>query len=374
MENENIDFTVIGPDCIRTSLSNNDFDFAESKIDSRFDCKVVLRDILADDSTVKSNLLKVNLEKTHSVLSQRSSERIFLDSLEKRQRVAWPPSTDEKAWTKLDHLVTNHLLQLPPTLSIQERVDNLESIVYNKASELFGFVPPPKKGLGGKNRRTRLSIELIIKKNSLLKEIDYEEDLDKKLHLLGLLENVRVRLRSLRKGEHKRKFRWKRKRCDAHFKKNPFLAAKNVLDPKCHAELSFDKESMDLHKSSVCKDLFYNVPLPPLEGLPPPPSISSPFISKKLSFSEFSRVVNSRRNGSSPGINLIPYKVYKFCSSICDFLFRLFVSCFKNCVIPVQWRIALEVCCFAFLWGILFSLTWVSLEFFFFFFLFCSHY
>ena len=131
----------------------------------------MLRDILADDSTVKSNLLKVNQEKTHSVLSQRSSERIFLDSLEKRQRVAWPPSTDEKTWTKLDYLVTNHLLQLPPTLSIQERVDNLESIIYNKASEIFGFVPPPKKGFRAKKRRAKLSIDLVIKKNTLLKRL-----------------------------------------------------------------------------------------------------------------------------------------------------------------------------------------------------------
>ena len=29
--------------------------------------------------------------------------------------------------------------------------------------------------------------------------------------------------------------------------------------------------------------------------------------------------------------------------NICDHLFRLFKSCFQNCVVPVQWRIATEV-------------------------------
>ena len=57
---------------------------AEKKVDARFDCKVVLKDIFSEDSTVKSNLLKVNQEKTHSVLSQRSSERVFLQYLKKR--------------------------------------------------------------------------------------------------------------------------------------------------------------------------------------------------------------------------------------------------------------------------------------------------
>ena len=31
------------------------------------------------------------------------------------------------------------------------------------------------------------------------------------------------------------------------------------------------------------------------------------------------------------------------CPNICDYLFRLFKSCFRNCVIPVQWRIATGV-------------------------------
>ena len=40
---------------------------------------------------------------------------------------------------------------------------------------------------------------------------------------------------------------------------------------------------------------------------------------------------------------MIPYKLYKLCPNICGYLFRLFKSCFKNCVVPVQWVIATEV-------------------------------
>ena len=40
---------------------------------------------------------------------------------------------------------------------------------------------------------------------------------------------------------------------------------------------------------------------------------------------------------------MIPYKVHKLCPNICDYLFYLFKSCFKNCIKPVQWRIAAEV-------------------------------
>ena len=55
----------------------------------------------------------------------------------------------------------------------------------------------------GKNRRVNISINLVIKKNLLLKELESVADPEKKVELLGLLESVRSRLRSLRKGEHK---------------------------------------------------------------------------------------------------------------------------------------------------------------------------
>ena len=38
----------------------------------------------------------------------------------------------------------NELLHLPSNLPIQDTVDCLESSIYNKASDLFGFVLPPK--------------------------------------------------------------------------------------------------------------------------------------------------------------------------------------------------------------------------------------
>ena len=96
----------------------------------------------------------------------------------------------------------NELLQLPYNLSIQDKVDCLESSIY-KASDLFGFVTPPKKRLGGKNPRVNISINLVIKKNLLLKELESVGDPKKKVELLGLLESVRSRLRSLPKGEYK---------------------------------------------------------------------------------------------------------------------------------------------------------------------------
>ena len=75
-------------------------------------------------------------------------------------------------------------------------------------------MPSPKKRLGGKNRRVNFSINLVIKKNLLLKELESVGDPEKKVELLGVLESVSSRLRSLRTGEHKQKARWKRKQAN----------------------------------------------------------------------------------------------------------------------------------------------------------------
>ena len=157
------EITVNGPELVRTIPLNNDF-----VVDSRFDCRVVLSDIYSEGLTGKSNLLKVNQDKTHSVLSQRSAEKLVLETLKRKDRIIWPPSSSVNEWTNLDHLVMNELLQLPSNLSIQDKVDCLESSI-NKASDIFGFAPPPKKRLEGKNRRVNISINLVIKKNLLLK-------------------------------------------------------------------------------------------------------------------------------------------------------------------------------------------------------------
>ena len=97
--------------------------------------------------------------------------------------------------------------------------------------------------------------------------------------------------------------------------------------------------------SHLLFDPFNSAPLPPLDGHPPATPICKSLTSENLSFSEFQKVLNCEWNGSAPGINMIPCKVYSLFPNICDDLFHLFKSCFKNCVVPVQWRIAIEVYC-----------------------------
>ena len=108
------------------------------------------------------------------------------------------------------------------------------------------------------------------------------------------------------------------------------------------AKLTVDKLTLDKYKSASVEDKFYDVPLHPVEGLPSSPNLKVPFSSKSLSFDEFSAILATRRNAKCPGLNAIPYKVYKQCTQIRKFLFNIFCSCLKDSVVPLQWRNAME--------------------------------
>ena len=86
----------------------------------------------------------------------------------------------------------------------------------------------------------------------------------------------------------------------------------------------------------------YQIPLPPLEGLPPA-VLSSVFQKSTLKHEDPLSVLYSRRNVSSPGISMIPYKICKKCPRIMLFFLKKFQSCLVLGSVPVQWRVASEV-------------------------------
>ena len=105
------------------------------------------------------------------------------------------------------------------------------------------------------------------------------------------------------------------------FKRNPFKAGKSLLDCKCFVSLKVDQANLEQHKASNLNDLSYDVPLGELEYLPPQPQVIQMFKKCCFFYDDFLNLLSSRRKASAPGLNSIPYKVYKKCSKVSKFLF-----------------------------------------------------
>ena len=84
----------------------------------------------------------------------------------------------------------------------------------------------------------------------------------------------------------------------------------------------------------------YDIPLSDLEGLPSELSLLKKMI-KVIFLMTFVEI--SLPNASAPVLNGILFKVYKKCSKIANFFFKIFQACSKRYEIPIQWPSAQEI-------------------------------
>ena len=129
-----------------------------------YDCKVIVKDIFANDETGKSKALNVSQDKTHSAHSRKSADLDVLDYLEKKAAILWPQMCDEEAWVKLETAVMPKVLQ--SSLPIAQTMSLLQDEIHTQASTLFGLVTQRNKRIGTFSRRTLLSIKLVQEKKT----------------------------------------------------------------------------------------------------------------------------------------------------------------------------------------------------------------
>ena len=281
-------------------------------------------------------MLDLSQDKTHMTDSHHTTESDFLKNLCLKTPVALGNSVDER-WTQLDDKVSNKLHMCAETVSLLQESIDIE------AANTFGHLQPKKRNLAGQSRRTKLSIQLIQQKNLLLALIKSPSLPEQQAALTQLLTSIKCKIRSLRKVEKARKRRWLIKRAKNEFYVNLYKAGKNLFDPKGCCSLNVDQETLDQHKSSNLVDKNYDIPSANLEDLPLEPALLKKFNKSFFSYNDFLEILLTLRNASAPGVNGIPYKVYKKCSKISKFLFKIFQTCFKRCEISIQWRSAQEI-------------------------------
>ena len=149
-----------------------------------------------------------------------------------------------------------------------------------------------------------------------------------------------MKLRHLRRKENRRRRSFLRKQQRRSFKNNPYKCGKNLLTPRNFTKLSLPTDKLDEILKSLHSDPDKDTPLPSLNGLPDSPSVKVKFDTSSFSAEEYDAVIRSRRNGSRPGPNQIPYKVYKKCSEIAKYLYHLCLDCLRLKRVPLQWRVA----------------------------------
>ena len=304
------------------------------------DVQVMLEDVSHLCETVQSSE-KDSQVSNHSADPSLAKDKKYLNSFPEKIEIAWPSMNDGPAWKAFEESVMKQLSPATHGISVGARLHILEDTVYECASSAFGHkLPPLKQAVSHFSDNKSKVIKLVKTKNDLLTRIELSCNPQEQVGLRALLEETRLDLRKLRKKENRRKRSFLRKQQRRRFKTNPYKCGKDLLAPRNFTRLSLPTEKLDEILKSLHSDPDKDTPLPFLDGLPDPPSVKVKFDTSPFSTEEFNAVIRSRRNGSRPGPNLTPYKVYKKCPDIAKYLYQLCLDCLRLQRVPVQWRMA----------------------------------
>ena len=277
-------------------------------------------------------------ETNHSASQHQitSSDERVLQKLGKKPPILWPKMKDDKKWNDYQRDVLSELSPFP--MSMVDRINELERVMYGKGQEKFGIY---ERKSYPKNRRQRLCEKLKAQVRDLRAAFrKAEPDSDDQRAIAGLERGTREQLRAARRGENNRKRRWQRKRLRSKFYKDPSGVAKEIMEPKrTFKEPNATVASLNEYLAGVCADDQRNTELGQLDGLPELQCELPNFDDKDPAFQELLAVVKTRRNGSKPGLNMVPYKVYKKCPELLKKVFSMHKGVLKSRKVPLKWRI-----------------------------------
>ena len=280
---------------------------------------------------------ELNHSATAGLPNNCDKERVILACLPERKQVRWPRMMDDEKWLHLDRCVMD---DLPPVLfPVEKKLSALEVVLYEHAATLFGCVE--KRGKVKKESRRQVRIRQIRKQiKGLINDLRSTEVEEVKAGLACVVDDLKLRRRELRRAESRRKRKWKRARWRREFYNDPYKTAKEVLEPKVRCDLMVGKDALNEYVQEVASDRSRNETLVALEGLSGTLEPTKPYNLGKLCQGYFQCMLKKKRNKSCPGPNKLPYKVYKKCPQLQEYLFGIISSMYTCGKVPLSWRIS----------------------------------
>ncbi|XP_072039562.1 uncharacterized protein [Amphiura filiformis] len=156
------------------------------------------------------------------------------------------------------------------------------------------------------------------------------KELKKDFHKLIRLHN-KVRKLELRKLEYASSGK-----AHNNFRRNPHQFAKKLLNQDTNRNPTFQKPAAEKYFKSVNNDKKRGYKYRPLKGMKRPPCPNQPFNTKPPSLTELTNYLMKRRNSSAPGINRIPYLVWKKCPKTTDLLHEVICNIWRTGDIPMS--------------------------------------
>uniref|UniRef100_UPI00358F4A9D uncharacterized protein n=1 Tax=Myxine glutinosa TaxID=7769 RepID=UPI00358F4A9D len=152
-----------------------------------------------------------------------------------------------------------------------------------------------------------------------------------------LTKQVRMRLVKLKRVERMKRRRKERQRKRKRFFENHFQFMKDLFEPFRGGVLKVPKEELEGHLRVTYADTRRNEVVEDIEGLVRPTEPAVPFDLSEPNMSEIEAVLRKAQAASAPGPSGVPYKVFKSCEGIRQYLWKALKGVWRQGVVPSQW-------------------------------------
>ncbi|KAI8482700.1 hypothetical protein Bbelb_395800 [Branchiostoma belcheri] len=236
----------------------------------------------------------------------------------RKEKIKWPRASDKATWEVLDSDLSN-ILEQGLKGDVERKLNKFGNMVYDFCSGRLGTLSSDCKSSEPRriSRRQKEISKLIIRRRHLRK-LWRKAGPDEKVGLQVLWEEVRTRLKCLRRAERLRRKRKRKENQRKQFFRNPFKFAKSLLEEKKGGDLTIGVEDLEAHLKATYSDPEKDRPL------------DSP--------GEVLAAVKRARAAAAPGPNGVPYRVYKMCPKTLRVLWKLMQVAWRKKCVPVSWR------------------------------------
>ena len=255
-----------------------------------------------------------------------------------KERIKWPPMNDHQAWKEFEEDVVQ-TLEMALCGSVDRTIQVLANVMHAMGKNRFGIQEKKERStpVVRPNRREK-EIADIRRELKQLKKQWLQASVEEKIGLDEIRDDLRERLKSIRRAEYYRNKRRRREKARSKFVSSPYQYVKQLLGTPKNGTL---ESSMDEVKHFLTENYADNQrhnDLPIYDKLVNPSQPKIPFKLSDITLEEVTEVVKSARSKSAPGFSGTSYKVYKKCPKLLKLLWKILRVIWKKECVPTAWQ------------------------------------
>ena len=255
-------------------------------------------------------------------------------------RIQWPRGNQSLAWARLDQeLSTTLTMRLKG--STAKQLSAFCEIVHSLCLEKFGEEVKRKKsdGLKQPNRRQVKKGQLRARQRQLKRQLK-DPPQQEKIVIQVLLDDIKQEILVLSRAENHRKRRKKKHKTRESLYRNPYAFAKKLFTAAKSGRLDIPQQELEDHLRKTYSDPLKEVPLPPMDRIPPLEEPETPFRAGGLRLYEAREFIRKTRACSAPGLNGVSFKLYKNCPTVLEQLVCLLQRAWREGYVAQEWCLA----------------------------------